>query len=164
MIPEPSLAWLDPAGGELKLLARIWATVELERALADLAGGGPGGAATELGPGTDTGRRARPATDPLLGARVAVLTDEDGTQVAVAEPSTEGRLAAVLARQGEGPAGRYVRAPVGLAALRRLAAAAGVSLSAPADGPFGPSVLVVAGPIGAPIVILVDPAAVPSRP
>jgi hypothetical protein len=35
MIPEPSLAWLDPAGGELQPLARIWATVELERALAD---------------------------------------------------------------------------------------------------------------------------------
>ena len=100
----------------------------------------------------------------MLGARVVLVTDDDGTLIAVAEPSTEGRLAAVLARQGEGPAGRYVVAPVGIAALRPLAAAAGVTLSAPVDGPFGPSVLVATGPIGAPILVLVDLAAVPSRP
>ena len=157
-IPEPSLAWLRPSGRDLRPVARIWATVDLERALADLGGGGSEGAAPELG------SAARQSMDPLLGARVVVVTDDDGTLIAVAEPSTEGRLAAVLARQGEGPAGRYVRAPVGIAALRPLAAAAGVTLSAPADGPFGPSVLVAAGPIGAPIVVLVDPAAVPSRP
>ena len=157
-LPEPSLGWLGPAGGEVRLLARIWATVELERALADLRAGRSRGAAIEPG-------LAEPASiDPLLGARVVLVTDDDGSLVAVAEPSTEGRLAAVLARQGEGPAGRYVVAPVGIAALRPLAAAAGVTLSAPADGPFGPSVLVAAGLIGAPIVVLVDPPAVPSRP
>jgi hypothetical protein len=162
-IPEPSLAWLGPAGGELRPLARIWATVELERALADLAGG-VDRAAAEPGSPAVPRPAARPSIDPLLGARVVVVTDEDGTRIAVAEPSTEGRLAAVLARQGEGPAGRYVHAPVGIAALRPLAAAAGVILSAPADGPFGPSVIVAAGPIGAPLLVLVDPAAVPSRP
>ncbi len=164
MIPEPSLAWLGPAGGELQPLARIWATVELERALADLAGGTAGRAQADLASAAAPDPTARPAIDPLLGARVVVLSDDDGTLIAVAEPSTEGRLAAVLARQGEGPAGLYVRAPVGIAVLRLLAAAAGVTLSPSADGPFGPSVLVVPGPIGAPIVVLVDPAAVPSRP
>src|SRR5258705_7741820 len=108
--------WLGEAGGAggpLRTLADIWATVEIERALADLGnrelGPPPGGALTD---------------DPLLGARVAIVSTGD-TRIAIAEPSTEGRLAATLARHGEGPAGRYALSPVGLDTVRSLAAAAG---------------------------------------
>jgi hypothetical protein len=162
---DPSLAWLGAAGRSPRTLAEIWATVELERALADLGHTGPGG--------DDPWSRRDGAVleDPLLGARVAVVaTGDDGARIAVAEPSTEGRLAATLARHGEGPAGRYVESPVRLEELRALAAAAGVTVSRAENGPFGPSVLVVASVTG-PHLILVDPgrawadrAAVPSRP
>ena len=150
-VAEPSLGWLGEAGGGLRPLARIWATVELERALAGL--------------GLDASRAAAALDDPLLGARVVVIpADGDGPGVALAEPSTEGRLAGRLARHDEGPAGSYLAAPVGLDAVRALAAAAQVPLSAPARGPFGWSILVLAGPIAGPSIILVEPAAVPSRP
>jgi hypothetical protein len=153
---EPNLSWLGEPGAPLRTLARIWATVELERALADL--------------GADPTRAAAAVEDPLLGARVVlVAADTGGADVALAEPSTEGRLAAVLARHDEGPAGRYVLAPAGLEAVRDRAAAADVQLSQPAVGPFGWSVLVLGGSVaGGPVpgrsLILVDPAAVPSRP
>lgn len=148
---EPSLRWLGPTAGDLRPLARIWATVELERSLADL--------------GLDPGRAGEARNDPLLGARVVVLpATGDDAAVALAEPSTEGRLAATLARHAEGPAGRYVVAPVDLATVRGLAAAAGVPISQPAAGPFGPSVLILDGPATGPHLVLVEPAAVPSRP
>ena len=124
-------------------LAEILATVDLERSL------------------TDRGQHADPraaANDPLLGARVAVVRDPDGATIAVAEPTTEGRLAASLARHGEGPAGRYVGVPDedGLEAFRRRAAAAGVGISGVAIGPFGPSVLVLDGPVSGPHLIVVE--------
>jgi hypothetical protein len=154
-----SLAWLGEHGPG-STLAEIWATVEIDRAL------------------TDLGRSWRPVggiaaavDDPLLGARVAIVTRADGDiPIALAEPSTEGRLAATLARHGEGPAGRYVRSPIDLDGLRDLAADAGVSISRSAIGPFGPAVLVVASVAG-PHLILVEPSssaaelpAVPSPP
>lgn len=156
----PSLAWLEVHGVAVPTLAEIWATVEIDRTLADLRRSGPlPGAATPA------------LEDPLLGARVAVVPAADGdSPIALAEPSSEGRLAATLARHGEGFAGRYVRSPVGLDALRALATAAGVAISSPAIGPFGPAVLLVTSVAG-PHVILVgpspspaDPPAVPSRP
>lgn len=162
---DPSLAWLGAAGGSPRTLAEIWATVELERAMVDLGHSEPGRNEPWSGLDGDI------IEDPLLGARVAVVATGDGAdRIAVAEPSTEGRLAATLARHGEGPAGRYVESPVGLRELRVLAAAAGITLSRAENGPFGPSVLVAAAVAG-PHVILVDPgqaradrAAVPSPP
>lgn len=144
---EASVGWLGPGSGTL--IAPILATVDLERALRDL------GAAAPARP---------PAPDPLLGARVALVEAPGAGRLAVAEPSTEGRLAAFLARHGEGPAGRYVRSLVGLDEVRTRAAAAGIALSRPAIGPFGRSILVLGGPVTGPQLILVDPAAVPSRP
>lgn len=156
---RPSLAWLGEDGGALRTLAEIWATVDIERALADFGRVG-------FGAGLDGAELDTPAIDdPLLGARVAVVrTGVDGTRVAVAEPSTEGRLAATLARHGEGRAGRYVLSPVGLDTVRVRAAAAGVAISRPAVGPFGPAVLVVAGSVAGPHLILVDPLAAPADP
>jgi hypothetical protein len=143
----PSLAWLVPPGGPLRALADIWATVDLERALADLRRGA-----------MPTGPVGHVQDDPLLGARVVVAsTGEDGVPVAIAEPSTEGRLAATLVRHGEGLAGRYLRSPVALDTLHALAAEAGVLVSRPAIGPFGAGVLVLTGSVAGPHVILVEP-------
>jgi hypothetical protein len=146
--PEP--AWLgvdaDPA-----LLATIWGTVDLERALRDL--------------GVDVDGPGAPPTveDPLLGARVTLVATALG-RLAVAEPSTEGRLAATLARNDEGPAGRYVAVELASSELAIRAAAAGVRLGGPATGPFGRAVVVLGGRIGEPDLILVPRSAVPSRP
>jgi hypothetical protein len=144
------LAWLtDPGDAEPPLLlAELHATVELERALAAR--------------GESPARAAGAVEDGLIGARVVVL----GDGVALAEPSTEGRLAAGLARHGEGVHGRYVAAPVALDAVARRAAAAGVRLSRPGAGPFGRQVLVIGRRVEGPHIVLVGPGpdrAVPSR-
>lgn len=125
-----------------RVLAEIWATVDLDRAVGDLA----------------TTGRVLP-DDPLLGAAIRLVRRETGPSIALAEPITEGRLAASLARFGEGPAGRYVVAPNGLPAAARELAARGVRVSRPADGPFGRSVLVLGGPVAGPHLVLVAPAA-----
>lgn len=148
--PDPGLAWLGQDAAA-RPLATIWATVDLERALRDLGVDGEGPAAPD------------PVRDPLLGARVVVLETTDGT-LAVAEPVTEGRLAATLARHAEGPRGRYVGVALAPSELAERAVAAGVRLSRTATGPFGPAVIVLGGRIGDPDVILVPSAAVPSRP
>ena len=162
-LTAPSPTWLGEKAGSLRVLAEIWATVELERALADLARRAVvAGAADAIGAADVV---AGAVDDPLLGARVVVVPSGPGAPpVALAEPSTEGRLAATLARHDEGPAGRYVVAPASLDVVRALARAARVPLSRLAVGPFGPSVLVLSGSVTGPHLILVDPAAVPSRP
>jgi hypothetical protein len=145
------LAWLGAAGRSLRTLPVIWATVEMERALVEF--------------GLNPARAAAAVDDPLLGARVLVLGHgEVETAIALAEPSTEGRLAATLARHGEGPAGRYVGVPIDLDEIRTLAAAAGVAISRPAVGPFGPEVLVLGVGLGGRSLVLVEPPAVPSLP
>lgn len=140
------LTWLAAAGVEPMTLATIWGTVDLDRAI---QAAGVGAVADPV------------ADDPFLGARIVLIDGSDGGRIAVAEPSTEGRLAATLARHDEGIVGRYVHAPGALEEVRTLAAAADVSISAPADGPFGRSVLVL-GPATGPHLILVEGAAVPS--
>lgn len=147
---DRGLAWLGQDAAA-RPLATIWATVDLERALRDLGVDGDGPAAPD------------PVRDPLLGARVVVIETADGT-LAVAEPVTEGRLAATLARHAEGPRGRYLGVALEASELAGRAAAAGVRLSAAGPGPFGPAVIVLGGRIGDPDLILVPSAAVPSRP
>lgn len=135
--PEAEPGRLE-GGPEGEVVARIWATVDLERTLGALG-------ATDAHHLPD---------DPHLGARVALLRPAGETPIAILEPSTEARLAAWLARHGEGPAGRYViRTPDDIAPKP---SAAGASLSRPADGPFGRSRLVLDGPPGAPFVVLVE--------
>ena len=173
--PDEPPAWLGADAGRLRTLAEIWATVDLERSLAELrtgtaaAGAGPGmtGPAGADPAGADPADpllvAADVADDPLLGARVRVLTADDGRLIAVAEPSTEGRLAATLARNGEGHAGTYLEATVDLDVVAARAAAAKVPLSRPAVGPFGRSVLVLPGKGSSRLLILVERPAVPSR-
>ncbi len=133
------------------ILATIWATVDRERAAS--AAGADG--------------RDLPG-DEHLGAFVT-LVEQDVAQdvgqvgaaqppIALVEPSTEGRLAAWLARNGEGPAGRYVGVGEGEAfdRLTSVAARVGIGFSPVAGGPFGPSRLVVGRPLTAPNLVLVD--------
>jgi hypothetical protein len=145
------LGWLGVAPSDLGTIAVIVATVDLERALADA--------------GLDAALATAANEDPHLGARVVAIPARAGQDdpVALAEPSSEGRLAATLARHDEGAIGRYVRAPGSLDAVRRRASRAGIPVSRPADGPFGRSILVI-GPATGPHLILVEDPAVPSRP
>lgn len=124
------------------VLAEIRATVDLDRAVGEL------GATAEVLP-----------DDSLLGAAIRLVRRATGPPIALAEPITEGRLAASLARFGEGPSGCYVTAPNGLPAAVRAMSARGIRASRPAEGPFGRSVLVLGGPVAGPHLILVDPAA-----
>ena len=133
-------------------IAEIHGTVDLERALAAL--GRPNGDATAA------------VAEPLIGARVVLIEQTVGPILALAEPTTEGRLAASLARHGEGPIGDYVALPdVGtLDGVRDVAREAGIALSAVARGPFGPGVLVLGGPIWGRQVIVVERRSLPSEP
>jgi hypothetical protein len=83
---------------DAELLAVGWATVELDRAAAEL-GGGP--LAWADGP-----------RDALLGARVRIAAADApaGVALVLLEPDTEGRIAAALARHGEGVVAAWVRA------------------------------------------------------
>jgi hypothetical protein len=139
-------------GERLETLAEIWATVDLERSLRERERTSNAVDAT--------------AADPHLGARVAMIAAGERGLLALAEPTTEGRLAASLARRGEGPAGRYLSLQDGdtIEAYRRRAHAAGVAISRVRPGPFGPSVLLVGGPVGGPLLIVVERRSLPSRP
>ncbi len=144
------LAAVVESPDDLEVLAEIHGTVELERAIRELD--------AVVGEGDL-------AEDVLLGARIAILRDR---AIVLAEPATEGRLAASLARLGEGSVGRYVaviaRGEAPFAAVRRRAADSGLALSRPEEGPFGPEILVVTRPIGSPSLLLVERGSLPSRP
>ena len=122
-----------------RILAVIWATVDRERVLA----------------GLESEAEHLP-DDPLLGASVSLVRPADGDPIAVLEPNTEGRLAATLARNDEGPAGEYVEAPIGLEELGDAAAREGLALTPWAQGPFGRSVLVLSAASAGPHLILVE--------
>jgi hypothetical protein len=143
----PDLGWLGP--GTPRVLAPILATVDLERALRSL--------------NADPASASSASEDPLLGARVVLLPADPGPGlVALAEPSTEGRLAATLARHDEGLAGWYVEPGSSLEDVARRAHDAGLALSRAEIGPFGASVLVIRGGLSGPHLILARSAAVPS--
>jgi hypothetical protein len=152
---------LPPAAGPLMLVGVAWATVELDRAERELApwlapaGGEPGEA--EPGGEPEAGE-AGAGGEPHLGARVRTRATSDlpGGHVVLAEPATEGRLAASLARDGEGPCALYLRPAVGLEAWLAAARARGIAVSRVAVGPFGGSVLVQGAAIAGPHVIVVE--------
>ena len=149
MTDDGSLAQLESG---LEAIARIVATVDLERALAE-----HGHAPAEAAGAVD---------EPLLGARVAILDAGTEGTIALAEPITEARLAATLARHGEGVVGRYASLAAGddLAAFQRRAAALGIAVSRPVDGPFGRAVLVLVGPVTGPHLVVVERRPLPSEP
>jgi hypothetical protein len=114
-----------------------WATIELDRA------------GRELGAAIVGARSAPDLDEPLLGAR-SRLTGE----VLLLEPSSEGLLAAGLARHGEGPLALYVVVQPGAAERVR---AAGFLLSPSAPGPLGTERRVLVGPRDGPFLLLVTP-------
>lgn len=122
------LARLLPDGP--RLLGVGWATVDLDRTLAGIAR--PEGSFGPL------------VADDVLGARGRTI-DVGAIALAILEPSTEGRLAAALARRGEGIACLYL-AGVEAAGGSRRTAIGRPGRALPHDRPFGP------------FLILVDPA------
>ena len=115
-----------------------WATVELDRA------------ERELGRGAT--RAADLARDAQLGASCRLLTRSDGTRILLLEPDTEGRLAASLARFGEGALVTYLFGGRAAADRARLE---GFTLSSETEGPFGSQRLVVGGPAWGPHLVVV---------
>ena len=120
-----------------RIVAIGWATVEIHRLAAEL------------------GREAaaRP-DDPLLGARTALIAGDP--PLLLLEPATEGRLAASLARFGEGPVALYVTAAESQRGMSRVQAdlrARGLNVTPVVRGPFGPEVAVVGGPARGPHLV-----------
>ena len=130
----------NPALEGATLVAIGWATVEIERAERELE--------TAIG---DSGSWAEAPRDALLGARAAVYRSSAAERplVVVLEPDTEGRLAASLARHGEGVAAAYVT-------VRAGAVLAAGAFGIPAGGPLGRGRRLARGGIGEPSIIVLD--------
>ena len=128
-------------------LAVGWATVELDRAVVELGG------ALRIPFGTFVDAPGSVS----LGARCLVADDvvRAGVSLALLEPNTEARLAATLARHGEGPVALWL-------AVENLAEAAlnlhraGRPMSQPKAGPFGTERLLLDGPIHGPHLLFVE--------
>jgi hypothetical protein len=118
-----------------------WATVDLERAAAGF-------------PGLQF---AAAADEPLLGGRASLAAVTQGLSLALLEPVTEGRLAASLARHGEGPVALYVRLLGGPTALDPGPYGAPV-MSRIVEGPFGLEALLLGGPAFGPHLLVVGQA------
>lgn len=133
----------------LALAGVAWATVEIDRAEDELA--------PWLLPADGTAR-GEAAPDPQLGARTRIrgTVSLPGSAIVFAEPSTEGRLAASLARDGEGPCALYLRPASGLEAWVAAARARGVMLSGRRSGPLGEAVLLPGPVFAGPHVLVAD--------
>jgi hypothetical protein len=121
------------------LVAIGWATVDLERAAAawpDLS-------------------FAVAAEDRSLGARASVARLPGSLRLVLLEPLSEGRLAAFLARHGEGPSALYLKVPD---ALGRSPTVSGDRASAPVGGPFGPQAVLPGGGRDDPQILILFPA------
>ena len=128
-----------------------WATVELDRAEHELRS--PAGPSRLAAADRAADDAIDVATDHLLGARARLVGLERDRRVVLLEPSTEGPLAAALARHGEGWLAAYLLAAPGAAARVR---GAGHRLSAPGRGPFGVQRRVLVGRRDGPFILLVE--------
>jgi hypothetical protein len=112
---------------EALIVGVAWATVDVERTMQEL------------------GRSPGPfAADDPLGARGVVIDDDGVPATLILEPVTEGRLAACLARHGEGICALYVESsePPAQSSMTGLGRDGGVRSGSPRFGPF----VVDAGP------------------
>jgi len=167
-LPQASDGRPTVGGRSCDVHAIGWATVDLERAAASLAAGPPANQAprSPLGPESIPGAAEADLPDELLGAVARIVAGprvgpSAGPPLVLLEPSREGRLAAVLAHRGEGPAVLYLDAGrLPLAATVAGLAAAGVRTRS-GSGPFGEAALVLDRPVGEPQLVVV---AVPSGP
>jgi hypothetical protein len=132
-----------------------WATVELDRAGAELA--------RALGLRAERFEPAPRSVALGCACRIATGVLLNGGSLALLEPDTEGRLAASLARLGEGPTVAWLCAEEPMTAVEALRTA-GFSASAERNGPFGPERLIVDGPVHGPHRLLVGPSAGTIRP
>jgi hypothetical protein len=137
---------LDGLGVRLRVIATGLATLDLDEA-------------EERARTTVAVRAVSSAPDDLLlGARCRVVSVEEGPSLVLLEPTTEGRLAASLARYGQEPVVSYMTTLLADEDVVTPAAAAGIRLSAPTPGPLGVARLVLGGPAWGPHVILVESA------
>ena len=131
-----------------------WATVDLARAAAELS---------HL-VATEAGFSAAPSS-AILGARCrSAPAAAAGLWIALLEPDTEGRLAGMLARSGEGWAATWVvtEANDSTGSTGSTGATRVQTLSAARPGPFGTERLVLGGPLTGPRRLVLE--AVPSPP
>jgi len=149
---EPGGAVMLLAVPAFRLAGVGWATVDVDRAEAELDRWlePPSG-------GREMSRSAGDGAEPHLGARTRVRVSPGlpGEALVLAEPATEGRLAASLARDGEGPCTLYLEPAAGLEAWLVAAASRGLSVSPIRPGPLGLSVLLAGIPTG-PHLVVVD--------
>ena len=147
-LEEAIRAMLDPAPGGYvtgRVLGLGWATVDTERSANEFRMGIAGSGPFEPGPDVES-----------IGARCAVgrplrSSATQGTvRIVLVEPITEGRLAATLARRGEGPAAVWIAVEDPRPDL---------VVSRVSTGPFGPERLVIGGPLGGPHLLIVSGAA-----
>lgn len=104
-----------------RLVALGWATVERDRAVAELS----------VALGIEASAFSPAMGSEVLGSFVLVATEilDGRLDLAVVEPSTEGRLAAHLARHGEGPTIAWLEIPTGPTVE---------AIPGGTPGPFGP--------------------------
>lgn len=134
-----------PTGGWPEPLAVGWATVELDRAEREVVESLGGGLRFRATAGSVLlGASCRIAAPRVLGEPWTVLL----------EPSTEGRLAASLARHGEG----WLAVWFEVAALEL--AEVGALLSRPRPGPLGPERLVLGDAVAGPHRLVVEAATI----
>jgi hypothetical protein len=122
-------------------LALGWATVETDRAVTELT--------EALGLPADAFSPAEESVALGAWCRIARGVLAGGRSLAILEPSTEGRLAATLARHDEGPVAVWLEAPAD------SALPTDEPLSAARPGPFGAERLVLTGPVYGPHRLLV---------
>lgn len=152
LVVAAELALREVGEQHVRIVGIGWATVELDRAAAQLAAslGLPAGAWV---PGS---------RDTLLGAasRLGPPLTPDGPRLILLEPDTEGRLAASLVRLGEGIAAVYVTDERGIeapgGATAELSPAGTGNLGRLEPGPLGPARLAVGGPAWGPHILVVD--------
>jgi hypothetical protein len=135
-----------------------WATVELERAGIELSEALPAGAEWRPGPrdehlGARTWVGASVALPAGAGSELSAASGAAAVPtVVLLEPDTEGRLAAFLARHGEGVAAVYIAPGPDV-----HSSGPGPRSAALADGPFGPARLLPATDRGPAILVLDRP-------
>ena len=154
-VPDAEEPPTDPTGSApstARFLALGWATVDLERAAATWPGVRWQAAPRDslVGARALVGRGGSPAAAATTDAVAA-----DAVTIVLLEPDKEGRLAASLARHGEGPAALYVLVPPNaIAAIAARVARLGVRFIA-GPGPFGPAWAIAGSDASSPTVIVV---------
>lgn len=134
----------DPALTDRPLVGFGLSTVDIDRAI-------------ERASFEDGSRWEPAARDELLGARAVIrLGSERGNHlhVVLLEPDTEGRLAASLARFGEGLAAIYLASP---ATSTMRPPATDARYGRRANGPLGPARLLLGGAPWGPHVVVLEP-------